>query len=207
MTLYGSDTGCPEQDAPYKSSRLHQREIVSKSTDYYLTGEIGEPEDAIELCTVLRTASENDEITIHINSGGGSVATGKQIINAINECRGHVRGYIEADCGSMATMIFLACHSWDVSAEAEFFIHTSAGGCFGKEPEVYKYAEFVRKQTHKMVKTKYAGFLTDGEIKKVLEGHDFYFDSEEILERLDRYVAYQRSKETRITDILAVGEC
>lgn len=200
MTLYGSDTGCPEQDAPYKSSRLHQREIVSKSTDYYLTGEIGEPEDYIDLCTLLRNAAPTDEITLRINSGGGSVATGIQIINAINECEGHVRGYIEQECGSMATLIYLACHAWNLSEYAEFFIHTSSGGYFGKESDAWKYAKFSRRQNTKMIKKSYAGFLTDDEIKKVIEGQDFYFDSEQILERLDQFVAYHRGTSAAVKD-------
>ena len=182
-----------ENSAEHKSSRIRSKEFITKEYSYPLYGEIGAAEDYIELCNLLRDASPNDEVVIYINSGGGSVDTGNQIINAIKDSNALVRGYIESNCGSMATMIFLACHAWSVTENSEFFIHTSSGGFFGKEPEMYKHMEFMRKQTHKMVRKRYTGFLTDAEIEKVLEGTDFYFDSEEILERLEGYVAHRRS--------------
>lgn len=176
-----------------KVTRLKSREVVKHVHDYYLSGEIGEAHNYLDLCEVLRKASEHDEITIRINSGGGFISTGNQIINAINDSEAHVRGYIESSCGSMATMIFLACHSWAVSDNAEFFIHTSSGGMFGKESETFAQAVFTRKKTHSMIKKCYTGFLSDAEVTKVLEGTDLYFDAEEILERLDNFVEHYRN--------------
>lgn len=184
-----------EDDVPHdKTSSLKKRESVATAYDYYLTGEIGEPHEYVDLCDVLRNALPEDEVTIRINSGGGLIATGNQIINAINDSEAYVRGYIESSCGSMATMIFLACHAWAVSENAEFFIHTSSGGLFGKESETYAQSMFVRKKTHKLITKTYSGFLSEAEIAKVLEGTDLYFDSEDILERLDRFVAFHRAK-------------
>lgn len=176
-----------------KTARLRSREVVKNVHDYYLTGEIGEAHNYLDLCEVLRKASADDEITIRFNSEGGLVATGNQIINAINESEAYVRGYIESSCGSMATMIFLACHSWAVSDHAEFFIHTSSGGTFGKENETFAQALFTRKKTHNMIKNRYAGFLSEAEIARVLEGTDLYFDAEDIMERLDQFVAHHRN--------------
>lgn len=203
-----------EDDVPHdKTSSLKKRESVSTAYDYYLTGEIGEPHEYVDLCDVLRNALPEDEVTIRINSGGGLIATGNQIINAINESEAYVRGYIESSCGSMATMIFLACHAWSVSEHAEFFIHTSSGGMFGKESETYAQSVFTRKKTHKMVTKAYSGFLSGVEIAKVLEGTDLYFDSEEILERLDRFVAYRRTQfvqqhqtQEQLVDLLATEQ-
>lgn len=187
-----------------KTARLRSREVTTIFHDYYLSGEIGEADEYLDLCEVLRNASSKDQVTIRINSDGGLVSTGNQIINAINDSDAHVRGYIESSCGSMATMIFLACHSWAVSDSAEFFIHTSSGGMFGKESETYAQSVFTRKKTHKMVKSCYAGFLSDVEILKVLEGTDFYFDAEDILERLDRYVAYYRNVNTDQPEVVTI---
>ena len=39
----------------------------------------------------------------------------------------------------------------------------------------------------------YAGFLTESEIDQVLKGTDFYFDAEDISERLDNMVEYQQT--------------
>lgn len=176
------------------SNRLLRKEMSSALYEYYLVDDIGEPSDYIELCDVLRSASPNDEVLIRFNSGGGLLSTGDMIINAINESQAHVHGYIEHLCGSMSTMLFLACHSWSLSESAEFFIHSASGGTIGKEHENYASIMFARKKLHKMVRNRYAGFLTETEIENVLNGQDYYFDSEEIAERLENFTEFQKKK-------------
>lgn len=176
------------------SNRLLRKEMTSTLYEYYLVDDIGEASDYIELCDVLRSASPNDEVLIRFNSGGGLLSTGDMIINAINDSQAHVHGYIEHSCGSMATMLFLACHSWSLSESAEFFIHSASGGTVGKEHENYASIMFARKKLHKMVRNRYAGFLTETEIENVLNGQDYYFDSEEIAERLETYTEFQKKK-------------
>ena len=176
------------------SNRLLRNEMSSTLYEYYLVDEIGEPSDYVELCDVLRSASPNDEVLIRFNSGGGLLSTGDMIINAIKDSQAHVHGYIEHSCGSMATMLFLACHSWSLSESAEFFIHSASGGTVGKEHENYASIMFARKKLHKMVRNRYAGFLTETEIENVLNGQDYYFDSEEIGERLESYTEFQQKK-------------
>jgi len=168
-------------------SNMFTTEFRGVRYDYYLTGPIGAAEDYLDLCNILRSATPQDEVVIRINSGGGSVHTGNMIINAINESEANVIGFIESDCGSMSTFIFLACHTWGVSDAAEFFIHTCSYGNWGKESEVFSQAVFMRKQVDKMVRTRYKAFLTEDEISAVVKGEDLFFDAEEILERLEGY--------------------
>ena len=177
-----------------QSQKLLRKEMTSTLYEYYLVGEIGEPDDYIELCDILRSASPNDEVLIRFNSGGGLLPTGDMIINAINESQANVHGFIEHSCGSMATMIFLQCHSWSLSDSAEFFVHNASGGSFGKENETYVSTMFARRKIHRMIKNRYAGFLSDVEIENVLNGQDYYFDAEEISSRLESYSAYHQEK-------------
>ena len=162
--------------------------------DYYLTGNIGEAEDYLDLCNILRTATAQDEVVIRIRSGGGQVNTGNMIINAINESEANVIGFIESDCGSMATFIFLACDTWGVSDTAEFFCHTCSYGSWGKEHENFAQAEFIRKQSHKQMRKRYANFLTEDEIETVISGTDIYLDADEIMDRLDIYAAAREAQ-------------
>lgn len=162
--------------------------------DYYLTGAIGDPEEYLDLCNILRSASPQDEVVIRFNTPGGQVRTGNMIINAIEESEANVIGFIESDCGSMGTYIFLACHTWGVSESAEFFAHTCTSGSYGKEHETYEQAVFLRKQQHKLMRKRYANFLTEVEIEKVISGSDVYLDADEIMERLEVY-AEARSKQ------------
>tara|TARA_Y100000114_G_C11764120_1_gene332414 strand:+ start:81847 stop:82620 length:774 start_codon:yes stop_codon:yes gene_type:complete len=155
--------------------------------EYYLTGEIGDPEEYLDLCNILRSASAQDEVVIRINSPGGQVRTGNMIINAIAESEATVVGFIESDCGSMATFIFLACHTWGVSESAEFFAHTVSSMSFGKEHETYEQAVFMRKQQHKLMRDRYSNFLTDTEIDNIINGMDVYLDADQIMERLGNF--------------------
>lgn len=155
--------------------------------DYYLTGPIGPSEVYLDLCNILRSASAQDEVIIRINCPGGSVDTGNMIINAINESEANVIGFIESECGSMATFIFLACHTWGVSEAAEFFAHTCSYGAWGKEHENFTRAEFLRKQQHKMTRKRYKNFLDEDQIDRLLLGQDVYLDADEIMERLEMY--------------------
>lgn len=153
--------------------------------DYYLVGEIGNPEEYLELCHALRSSSPADEFFLRFNSGGGQVRTGNQILNAIHECPATTIGFIEHDCGSMCTFLFLACDTWGVSKYAEFFSHTVSGGNWGKESETFEASQFLRRQTHSRVREEYANFLTSEEIENLLKGADYYFNADEIMERLD----------------------
>ena len=176
------------------SNRLLRKEMTSTLYEYYLVDDIGEASDYIELCDVLRSASPNDEVLIRINSGGGSLATANMIVNSIRESQAHVHGFIESTCASAATLIYLACHSYSLSEDADMMIHTSSSLYGGKEHEQHSYVTFSRKKIHKMVRDRYAGFLTEKEIENVLNGQDYYFDSEDIAERLETYTEFQQKK-------------
>lgn len=173
----------------FQQNKTFTTEFRGVRYDYYLTGSIGDAEDYLDLCNILRSATAQDEVVIRIRSGGGSVNTGNMIINAINESEANVIGFIESDCGSMATFIFLACHTWGVSESAEFFCHTCSYGQWGKEHENFAQAEFLRKQSHKQMRARYKNFLSDQEIESVISGTDIYLNADEIMERLETYAA------------------
>lgn len=176
------------------SNRLLRKEMSSTLYEYYLVDDIGEPSDYIEVCDVLRSASPNDEVLIRINSGGGSLATANMLVNAIRESQAHVHGFIESTCASAATLVYLACHSYSLSDDADMMIHTSSSMYGGKEHEQHSYVTFSRKKIHKMMRNRYAGFLTEVEIENVLNGQDYYFDSEEITKRLENFTEFQKKK-------------
>ena len=155
--------------------------------EYYLLGNIGDPEDYIDLCHALRNARPEDKFILRFNSGGGQVRTGNQILNALHECEALTIGFIEHDCGSMCTFLFLGCVTWGVSKYAEWFSHTVSGGNYGKECETFEASQFLRRQTHKRIREEYKSFLTEEEIEKILTGTDIYLDSEEIMSRLDGF--------------------
>ena len=162
--------------------------------EYYLVGNIGDPEEYLELCHALRNCSSQDQFIIRLNSNGGQVRSGNQIINALKECPATTIGFIEADCGSMATFVFLACDTWGVSPYAEWFGHTVSSGNWGKECETFEASQFLRKQTHKRVTEEYNSFLFPEEIESLLKGSDIYLDSNQIMDRLETFAEARDSQ-------------
>lgn len=185
-----SDFDMFQMPNPYQ--RLLRKDVTHSLYEYYLNGVIGEADQYIELVDALRSALPTDEFVIRINSVGGSLSTAMMIVNAIQESQAHVVGYIEHTAASAATLIFLNCHSWGVADDADMMMHTSSSFYGGKEHEQFAYVAFSRKKIHKMLRKYYTGFLSDTEIDSVLKGEDIYLDSEEILERLEKYSDYQR---------------
>lgn len=173
--------------------------------EYYLLGNIGDPDDYIDLCHALRSARPEDKFILRFNSGGGQVRTGNQILNALHECEALTIGFIEHDCGSMCTFLFLGCKTWGVSKYAEWFSHTVSGGNYGKECETFEASQFLRRQTHKRIREEYAGFLTEEEIEKILTGTDIYLDADEIMDRLEVFTEYQDSQVCQDPDCTSCG--
>ena len=177
-----------------KPSRLQVKETVFNTYDYKLFGEITEVDDYFDLIDALNYASPDDEFIIRIHSGGGLLGTADVIINAIQNTQARVHGHIESLCGSCATIIFLNCHSYSISPRSEFFVHTASSGTIGKEHENYASIMFDRKRVHKMIRDAYEGLLTDEEIDNVLKGQDYYFDADELGERLENFTEFQQKK-------------
>ena len=177
-----------------KPSRLQVKETVFNTYDYKLFGEITEVDDYFDLIDALNYASPDDEFVIRIHSGGGLLGTADVIINAIQNTQARVHGHIESLCGSAATIIFLNCHSYSISPRSEFFVHTASSGTIGKEHENYASIMFDRKRVHKMIRDAYEGLLTDQEIDNVLKGQDYYFDADELGERLENFTEFQQKK-------------
>ena len=177
-----------------KPSRLQVKETTFNTYEYKLFGEITEVDDYFDLIDALNYASPDDEFIIRIHSGGGLLGTADVIINAIQNTPARVHGHIESLCGSASTIIFLNCHTYSISPRAEFFVHTASSGTIGKEHENYASIMFDRKRVHKMVRDAYEGLLTEQEIDNVLKGQDYYFDAEELGERLETYTEFQQKK-------------
>lgn len=178
----------------FQQNKTFTTEFRGVRYDYYLTGSIGDPEDYLDLCNILRSATAQDEVIIRINSGGGQVHTGNMIINAINESEANVIGFIESMCGSMATFIFLACHTWGVSDSAEFFSHTCSYGTWGKESETFAQVDFFRKQYNGLMRKRYQAFYSEEEIDTLIRGEDIWLNADEIMQRLESYADAREAK-------------
>jgi ATP-dependent protease ClpP protease subunit len=150
----------------------------------YLVGEITNAEDYINCYEVIRNAGEDDVVKIHINSHGGDLFATIQFIRAISESSAKIIASAEGCCMSAATMIFLCADMFEISDHCLFMFHNYSGGVVGKGGEMYDQLINERKWSEKIVQKIYTGFLTDDEMKSILDNKDIWMDGEEVLKRL-----------------------
>lgn len=157
---------------------------VAQVHSYYLSGNIEGSEDYVDWFENIRTASETDIIYIHINSYGGDLFTAIQFMRVLAETSAHVVVSVEGACMSAATMIFMCADQCEVSEHSMFMFHNYSGGTIGKGGEMIDQLVHERKWSDRLLKSIYKGFLTDEEIKGMLDNKDIWMDGEEVVKRL-----------------------
>lgn len=156
--------------------------------DIYLCGEILSSENYIDYFETIRNASESDIIRIHINSPGGDMFSAIQFIRTIQESRAQVIASAEGCCMSAATMIFLTADMFEISDHCLFMFHNYAGGAFGKGGEMYDQIVNERKWSEKIIHKVYHDFLTNDEIKSILDNKDIWMEGEDVKIRLEKKI-------------------
>lgn len=181
------------------NSGLFCRKLISKDFDYYLDGYIVEPSAYRELLYCLDSMQEHDTLTMHINSGGGRLDSSMQLVSAMNDCQGKVTAVVSGMAASGASLIALQAPNIIITPNSQMMLHNASYGVYGKEGEILSEVKFSEKYLDKVIHQAYDGFLTETEIKHLKIGQDFYFDSAEIMGRLEKrqkvYEAQAKAKE------------
>ena len=169
---------------------------IGQLHEFYLSGEITEPEDYVEWLDIIRSAGEQDTVKIYINSPGGNVDTAIQFMQVLKGTSAYVICSVEGACMSAATMIFLSADELEICDHALFMFHNYAGGAFGKGGEIYDQIQFERAWSRKLLESVYREFLTPVEITQMLDNKDIWLDSDEVRTRIkiiqDKLLKMQR---------------
>lgn len=157
--------------------------------EYYLSGEIEEPQEYIEWFDTIRNATSADTVRIYINSGGGDLYTTLQFLRVMGETEATIVTSVEGACMSAATMIFLHGHQQEVTPHSLFMFHNYSAGVFGKGGEMFDQLQFERTWSENFLREVYHDFLTPEEIKSMLDNKDIWMTSQQVLERIDLVLA------------------
>lgn len=166
-----------------------QQETNSKYR-FYLSTEIEDPENYHQMCQILRSVAEGDQVYIHLNSPGGRLDSTSQIIAAMRECKGDVITVADGIVASAATLIFLAGDGFIVNPLCLFMIHNWSGGAYGKGHELEAQIGADIRWFAQIAQDYYRVFLTDDEFAKMLRGEDYWFTADEVTARITRRVAH-----------------
>lgn len=159
----------------------------ASSAEVLIYGDIGESwwGDSITAKDFVKevAALDVDELTVRINSYGGSVSDGIAIHNALKRHKANVTVVIDAVAASIASLIAMAGDTVEMAENALLMIHAPWSYASGNSAELRKFADLLDTWADAMA-TSYAGktgrdkaemlaLLTDGE--------DHWFTAEQAL--------------------------
>lgn len=184
----------PKKDDDYKPYVHYEQLVTRRILHYYLSSAVVEPELYVDMVHKIQTAGADETVFIHLNTPGGHLDTGVQIINAMHSTNAHVVVSIEANCHSLGTLIFLAADEFVVHDNCLMMIHNFSGGTFGKGNEQQSQLEAQIKWFSTLAKKLYVPFLTKEEFDRVVKGEDIWLQSEDIRSRLEKMVKARNAK-------------
>lgn len=158
----------------------------AKQTHIYISEEIIEPENYIDMIHTLNIADPNDVIYIHLNTNGGQLDTGVQIINAMQNSAASIITVLEGMAHSLGTLIFLSGDEMVVNDNCMMMFHNWRGGVVGKGNELTSELDATIKWFAALAKRIYIPFMSEDEVKSLIKGEDIWMDSKEIKKRLAR---------------------
>jgi ATP-dependent protease ClpP protease subunit len=162
--------------------------IPSSVIHFYISDSINDPKNYVDMIHRIKTASPNDIIYIYLNTPGGRLDTGIQIINAMRASAAHIVTVLEGEVCSLGTLIFLSGDEFTVHDNCMFMIHNFSSGTHGKGNEQLARIESTVRWFKKLAKDTYIPFLSEEELDEVLEGKDMWMDSDEVRKRLKKMV-------------------
>lgn len=183
----------------------------TRTIDAYITGSIGAAQPYQDLIHTIRTAIEGDVVNLYINSTGGRLSTAVQIVSAMRITKARIHIHVEGDCISAATFIAMHGDEYTISPFCRFMFHNYSGSMLGKGGEMHSNAVYMHSWIDEFYHEIYKDFLTNEEIKSIIDGVDMWMSSSEFAERMTNkkeveYLAIQESLEAREESIEPVAE-
>lgn len=179
------DKNEPKDQAKYSH---YEQTIIRKVQHFYLSSVIEEPIHYIDMIHRIQSAGPDDIIYIHLNTPGGQLDTGIQIINAMQSTQAHVIASVESEAQSLGTLIFLAADEFVVHDNCTMMFHSYGGAVVGKGHEQKARMNSDMKVYDTLIRKLYVPFLSDVELERITNGEDIYIHSDEIRKRLDKLV-------------------
>lgn len=168
------------------------RKVTSSLYEFYLSGEITQPNDYIEWFNTIRHAQPDDTIKIYINSGGGDLFTGIQFLRVLADTEALVIVSVEGLCASAATLVALSADVFEVTPHSSFLFHNYSSGVWGKGGEQFAQVTHERKWSEQLLNSVYEDFLSQTEINSLLDNKDIWLSTEEVAERMNARIATRR---------------
>lgn len=141
-----------------------------------ITGEINDTEETVK---AIQTATE--DIDLYINSPGGDVFAGLNVVNAIQKAKVQVTAHVEVMAASIAGVIALACDKIEIDKNSLIMLHNcwtiSSGNKKALEQDI-KAMEAIDNILHNIISEN----STDETLIAQIEEGDVWLTGEEVAE-------------------------
>lgn len=158
------------------------------AAEIYIYGDIGESwwEDTISAAQFVKDieALNVQDITVRINSYGGSVTDGIAIHNAIKRHPAPVAIEIDGIAASIASLIAMAGDTVRIAENAQMMIHAPWGGIYGNAAQLREYADMLDSWSSSM-STSYArksGMPAADVLALLTDGKDHWYTASQAKE-------------------------
>lgn len=179
-------TPCIIRETSEGTTRVPIQDEMYQKREILLTGDIdGESVNSVILqLRYLQAQSNTEEITIYINSPGGSVSDGLALIDVMGALRCPIKTVCMGTAASMAALIFVAGNERCITEHSRVMIHDPllSGGVGGTALKVDALAKNLMKTREITAKilSDYTGHSIEEVYEKTVQ--DTYFDAQEALD-------------------------
>ena len=128
--------------------------VHSKSSQTYsifLDSAISGPQDMRYAVNSFLFATPDDEIIVHLNSGGGSVDGGLSFLNAMAQSQAPVTMLGSGTIASMAAIILCDAESFQLQPHTSIMFHSVQFGMAAEACDVVAYSKFTKQQSEDMM--------------------------------------------------------
>ena len=182
-----------------ESLSFYKRQLNITNISFSLDECITEPRYYRNVAEELMNLTEHDSVQIRICSTGGRADGMITLIEAINNTDATVTCAIIGECHSAASIIALHCDQIYVAPYASMMCHNISYGTVGKDADVLSMVTHTSQWSKKLIRNAYTGFLTEKEIVEMIDGKEFWFDSETIQQRLANREKYLNKEIKKLT--------
>lgn len=154
---------------------------------FYLYDEIGPIGEYVDMIHSIIGAEEGDEIHIRLASPGGNLDTMVALLHAMGQCKGTIITHADSEIASAATWLFLAGDVPMIYPYSTFMFHNASGGFYGKVQETMSRVHSMERLVGVLMEDYLSPFFTETEIADMKNGKDFYFDAQEMVDRISAH--------------------
>lgn len=165
------------------------RKRLNKDLQCALIGTVDYESIRNVLCTLNGCTDENQRVILYINSGGGDVHAGMEIIRALRRCPGKVTAKVKK-AHSMAAMIMMQCDTIECDKDSSIMFHYwryAADKPVAATPDSIDGSRQAEMTSYFMREFKHFtknGILTTDEFFRLHCGEDIWLKGKEFIRRL-----------------------